>query len=730
MHRTASRNGGEPINSRADMHGGRVVRIAVDVGGTFTDLVCEYDDGRLEIHKSPTTPDDPARGMLDALETAARASQLNVRELLEHVELFVHGTTRATNAIISGDTARTALLVTEGHPDILLWREGTRVNTFDYAQKNPEPYVPRRLTFEVAERIDAQGHVVKPLDEGSVLTVLDELRSLRVEAVAVCFLWSILNGAHENRVGELLEEHLPGIPYTLSHVLTPTMREYRRASAASIDASLKPVMSAYLDGVAARLEAAGLRGRLLMMTTSGGVRELEDVARTPIHSTASGPAAAPVAGRHYAKRDAGSDTAIVTDAGGTSYDVSLVRRGTIPWTRETRLGISAYGHMTGFPSVDIRSIGAGGGSIAWVDDGGVLHVGPRSAGAVPGPAAYSRGGTEPTVTDASLVVGYLDPEFFLGGRMRLDREAAADVLGQSIAGPLGMSLEEAASAVLELQVEHMVGAIEAITLDQGVDPRSAVLIAGGGSAGFHSVAIARRLGCARVVVPEMGAALSATGALLSDLSAEYYATHLTTTNGFAFDQVNAILARLELQCDQFIATSAAITTDSQIHYAVEARYRDQIWELDVPLEKPRFESASDVDQLRRRFDRVHEEILAHDDPDSDVEFVTWKTKVECRLRAAAVDAAHSTAGATGSAKRPVYFHGSGWLETTVVDLDALPVGEELHGPAIVQTPVTTIVVDPGARAVRTETSSLVIETGADRPNLKDLEELDLIGRAR
>jgi len=706
----------------------RVIRIAVDVGGTFTDLVCEYSDGSFVVHKSPTTPDDPARGMLDALEMAAREAGATVREFLEPVELFVHGTTRATNAIISGDTAHTALLVTEGHPDILLWREGTRVNTFDYTQVNPEPYIPRRLTFEVSERIDAQGNVVIPLDEAKVLQVIEELRARQIEAVAVCFLWSILNGEHERRVGELLEEHLPSIPYTLSHVLTPTVREYRRASAAAIDASLKPVMSDYLSGIASRLAGCGLRGRLLMMTSSGGVRDLDDVSRTPIHSTASGPAAAPVAGRYYAGRDTGSDTAIVTDAGGTSYDVSLVRRGAIPWTRETRLGISAYGHMTGFPSVDIRSIGAGGGSIAWVDDGGVLHVGPRSAGAVPGPAAYGRGGTEPTITDASLIVGYLDPDFFLGGRMRLDPTAAAAALEGSVARPLQMSLQEAASAVLELQVEHMVGAIDAITLDQGVDPRSAVLVAGGGSAGFYSVAIARRLGCAKVVVPEMAAALSATGALLSDLSAEYYGTFLTTTTDFDFDGVNTMLESLREKCEQFVEESASVSAGHAIHYAVEARYRDQIWELDVPFEKARFDDSHDVAELRRGFDRVHDEILAHVDPDSDVEFVTWKTKVDCALRDGPIISSDAGVGSKAPTQRPVYFHGSGLLDTTIRDLDSLGVGEEIQGPAIIQTPVTSIVIDPGTRATRTRAASLIIDTGADGRDLSDLEALTVMGR--
>jgi N-methylhydantoinase A len=334
------------------------------------------------------------------------------------------------------------------------------------------------------------------------------------------------------------------------------------------------------------------------------------------------------------------------------------------------------------------------------------------------------------VTDASLVVGYLDPEFFLGGRMRLDPAASAEAVGRAIAAPLGMSLDEAASAVLELQVEHMVGAIEAITLDQGVDPRSAVLVAGGGSAGFHSVAVARRLGCAKVVVPEMAAAVSATGALLSDLSAEYFATFLTTTNDFDFDQVNAILEKLELECEQFIEKAAAVSTEHSIHYAAEARYRDQIWELDVPFEKPRFAGAHDVAELRRDFDRVHDELLAHVDPDSDVEFVTWKTRVECRLRGGMINTPEAGVGSKDPTRRTVYFHGSGRLDTTILDLDSIRLEEDVYGPAVIQSPVTTIVIDPGARATRTRTAALVIETGAEGRDLRVLEDLHVAGGLR
>jgi N-methylhydantoinase A len=687
--------------------------IAVDVGGTFTDLVAEDVEHRFHIYKSSTRPDDPVQGVLDVLDVAAEDRGRTVRELLADVDLFIHGTTRATNAIIDDTTAKTALFVTAGHPDILLWREGTRVGTFDYDQENPEPYVPRSLTFEVQERGDVTGSVVVPLDETVAIARIAEARSLGVEAVAVCFLWSPVNGAHERRMGELLEEYLPGVPYTLSHALMPTVREYRRASAASIDASLKPLMTGYLSALTDRLRAAGLRGRLLMMTSSGYVRDVDDVAAAPIHSTSSGPAAAPVAGRFYADIDGGSDTAIITDAGGTSYDVGLVRNGVIPITRQTTLGVGAYGHMTGFSAVDIRSIGAGGGSIASVDDGGMLHVGPRSAGAVPGPACYGRGGTEATITDACLVLGYLDPGYFLGGRMTLDPARAVAAVEEHVAIPLGMSLDAAAAAVVQLQVEHMVGAIEAITLNQGVDPAKAVLIGGGGSAGFYSGAIARQLRCPRVVMPEPVAALSAVGALLSGIGADYVATVPTATDAFELEGVNAALAELTGQCEAFASEAAGMTASHVIQIWAEARYRDQVWELDVPLGDLRtFRDQDDVATLRALFDRTHAEILGHDDPGSEVEVVAWRAEVNCTLRERTESTTSQETSGGETPTRSVYFRDTGRVEAQVIRAAAMPIDHELCGPLIIQSPVTTIVVEPGYSATRHRSGSIVMRTPA------------------
>ena len=373
--------------------------------------------------------------MLHALTLAGEDHGVARPELLGRGELFIHGTTRAINAILTGATARTAFLTTAGHPDVLVVREGGRIEPFNFSVPYPEPYVPRALTFEVPERIDAGGHILTPLDEGAVVDLIADLEQRRVEAVAVCLLWSIANPVHEIRLGELLSRHLPGVPYTLSHRLNPTLREYRRASSTCIDASLKPLMGEYLHGLAERLRAAGFPGRVLVVTSQGGVMDADDMADAPIHAINSGPAMAPVAGRHHAAEEAGADTAVVADTGGTSYDVSLVRRGRIPWTRETWLGQPHRGHMTGFPSVDVKSIGAGGGSIAWVDAGGLLHVGPRSAGSSPGPVCYAAGGLEPTLTDCALVLGYLDPEFFLGGAMRLEPRAAARAVESRLAAP-------------------------------------------------------------------------------------------------------------------------------------------------------------------------------------------------------------------------------------------------------------------------------------------------------
>jgi N-methylhydantoinase A len=684
------------------------MRFACDTGGTFTDLIVEDDALGLRMYKAATTPYDPVQGVLNALRLAAADNDLSLAELLGRGDMLIHGTTHAINAIITGNTAKTAFLSTAGHPDVLVLREGGRIEPFNFTVPHPKPYVPRALTFEVPERIDSAGRVHTPLDEAAVLAIIERLCAAGVEAVGVCFLWSIRNPAHELRVGELLAEHLPQVPFTLSHRLNPALREYRRASSTVIDASLKPLMSRYLGGFTEQLAKAGFRGRTLVLTSQGGMLDARDIADKPIHAINSGPSMAPIAGRHYAALDSAASNVIIADAGGTTYDVSLVRAGRIPLTKETWIGQPFRGHMTGFPSIDIKSVGAGGGSIASVDAGGLLHVGPQSAGADPGPACYGTGGTEPTLTDASVVLGYLDPAYFLGGTMKLDPVAAARAIEEKVARPLGIGLKDAAAAIVDVATENMVQAITDITVNQGIDPAAAVLIGGGGAAGLNSVRIARRLGCPVLIIPETGAGLSAAGAIMSDLSNEYRATLFTTSANFDRAGVNAVLAGLRRNCEAFIGGSGRGAVSTAIDYTVEARYAGQVWEIEVPLAVAEFTDDGQLASLAGAFHAMHEQIFAIRDPGSVIEFVGWTATARCRLHESEAGRLRPGARHSAGATRRIYIAGEGEVEAAVHDFESMETGREHVGPAIVESPFTTVVADRATRFARAASGSLVL----------------------
>jgi N-methylhydantoinase A len=664
-------------------------------------------DASVRLYKAPTTPHDPAEGILAAVSLAAEDAGVSRERFLGDAETFVHGTTRAINAILTNTTARTALLATRGHPDMLLLREGGRTHPFNWSYGYPDPYIPRALTFEVDERIGSQGEVVKPLDEAAAIEVIAGLGELGVQAVAVCLLWSIANPAHELALGELLGRHLPGVPYTLSHALNPTLREYRRASCAAIDASLKPLMTSYLQGLEQRLRAGGFDGRLLMVTSSGGVVDAADMGAAPIHSVNSGPAMAPIAGRHYAALDGLSENAVVADTGGTSYDVALVRRGRIPVTRETWLGLEYEGHITGFPAVDVRSVGAGGGSIAWIDPGGLLHVGPQSAGADPGPVCYARGGSEPTVTDAAVVLGYIDPGYFLGGKMRLDAAASSSAIAKRVGAPLGLDAHEAAAAIMAVATERMIQSIEEITVNQGVDPRTAVLVGGGGAAGLNAVAIARRLGSPRIVIPQAGAVLSARGALMSDLVSEYAAAFFAGSDDFDHSRAQELLSVLEGRCLEF-ARRSNLSSEPQLEYIAEARYRHQVWQLDVPLRDGRLDSREALEGLVEDFHTVHEEVYAVRDERAVLEVVNLRARVTCPLGGGAQDTVTVDHTREVLPSRSVYFSGAGEVYAAILRLESMSPGTQVSGPAIIESSFTTVVLNPGASAERSASGSLVI----------------------
>jgi N-methylhydantoinase A len=700
------------------------MKLAIDTGGTFTDVVVRHADGLLTLHKAPTTPSDPIEGILEAIRRAAADGGLSAGELLSRCDTVIHGTTRATNAILTGTAARTAFLTTAGHPDVLVFRMGGRELPFEHAREYPDPYVPRSLTFEIDERMDYLGEVVRPLDAASLDAVIDRLVALGIEAAGVCLLWSVSNPAHELAVGRALRERTPGIAVTLSHQLNPVVREYHRASAACIDASLKPLMAVYLADLESRLTAAGFAGRLLVSSVAGGLMQPRWLADAPIHSINSGPAMAPVAGRHHAEREAQSRMAIIVDAGGTSFDVSVVRNGRIPRTRETWLGDRFVSHLTGFPSVDVRTSGSGGGSIAVVDPGGLLTVGPESAGSVPGPVCYGQGGTRVTVTDASVILGYLDPQRLEALGVETDVEAARRAISEQIGAPLGLSTEAAAEAVIRVVTEQMVHAVEEVTVEQGVDPRSAVLVSGGGASGFNVVAIARRLGCGKLIIPQTSAGLSATGGLLSDVLAEEAVALFTTSTRFDQERVNDALAVIVARCIEQLEGAGIARDEAVVELVAEARYPGQVWEMEVPLRMRAFSGPADVEQLVEDFHSLHEEVFAVRDPESPLEIVGWRARASVPVQdGQSLDlAAASEIDVEGT--RQLYVGGEGWSEVPVVGSARIA---EVRGPAVLELPGTSIVLDRGAVATRSAGGTIVI-TPSLAPNgaAPDAERLSVV----
>jgi N-methylhydantoinase A len=695
------------------------LRISVDTGGTCTDVVVTDGEGRLVIGKALTTPKRIFEGFAAALETAVAQLGLGLPDALAQSELLIYGTTHATNAALVGDTARTALLVTRGFRDTLVLREGGRPNAFDFGREYPVAYVPRSLTFEVSGRMSSEGEELAPFLEAEVRNTARMLVARSVEAVAVCLLWSVANPAHELAVGRILDEELDGVPYTLSHKLNPVVREYRRASSAAIDASLKPVMQAHLEGLAADLGKAGFNGELLVVTSLGGSMHLEEVVERPIYLVKSGPSMAPVAASTYGEQEAIGNDLLVCDTGGTSFDVSIVRDRRIAETRDTWLGDPLMGHMTGLSSVDVRSIGAGGGSLAWIDDGGLLRVGPQSAGADPGPVCYGLGGTEPAVTDAAAILGYIDPETFLGGRIALEVEAARAAT-QPLADELDLSVEEAAWAILAVANDHMVSAISAITINEGIDPRDATIVAGGGAAGMNIIPIAGELGTTQVLIPRTAGVLSACGGQYADVVMDVTRSKFTTSAEFDFDEINAVLEGLDAELDvlEERLSERGLTSFGR-SYGCEARYLFQIWELDVELDSNRLVDGADLDGLMDTFHDLHEKLFSVKELGQTIEFLTWRARLRADLGAQVTQPGVSTNGSEHPAPRvtrPAYFPRRGVIETPRYTGESMRPGTVIEGPAVIEEPTTTLVIYPGSTLTTTPSDNylITIEPGAVR----------------
>lgn len=673
------------------------VQIAVDVGGTFTDLVLKEANGRVRNYKAPTTPGRIVDGILDGVGLIAGDFGVSSRELMAGCTRFACGTTAATNAILEHTYARTGLICTEGFRDTLTIREGGKADTYSIAIDYPEPYIARELTHGVRERMNSEGGVELPLDEDHVVAVIGALKAQGVESIAVALLWSIANPAHEIRIGELIEAHWPGVPYSLSHRTSPALREYRRTSATAIDASLKPLVSRTVNELELRLRDAGLKGVLTLMTSSGGQTAVDEVIARPINLCLSGPSAAPESARTTIRAEEQETcNAIVVDMGGTSFDISIIDDWQIPMHREGVID----GHVFGVASVEVKTIGAGGGSIARVDAGGFIHVGPESAKSVPGPACYSRGGTRPTVTDANLVRGFLDAGNFAGGTMTLAIDKALKAIDQHVADPLDLTVEEAASLIGLTVEQNMVAAIEEITIRRGVDPREYVMVAGGAAAGLHAVPIARELGIKRVFVPPVAGVLSAFGILVSDMKTTFSRSVPLSTDTFDFERANEALAGLASESEAYLDRMKVPAEAREIRFSTEARYRGQVWQISLPFDMRRIEGQRDLDRLVEAFHQLHEKLyfVRSSDP---VEFTEWTALAIGKLPAAELrHAAHGGSADTAEkGRRAVYIRElGGKADIRVVDGARLAPGSVVQGPAMIDQPLTTIVLYPATRA--------------------------------
>lgn len=673
-------------------------RIAVDTGGTFTDVVATGPSGKTWTAKSPTTPHDVFQGIKGAVELIADQIGIELSQLLASTVVITYATTHATNAIVTGKTAPTAFFVTAGHPDVLVLREGGRFGPFDYTQQYPDPYIPRSLTFEIEERLLFDGSVRSRLNHESAQDAIVRAKAKGIEAAAVCFLWSHVNPVHELEFAELLKALDPSLPVSLSHQVAPIIREYRRASATSIDASLKPLMEQHFESIQRNLSAYRFQGTLLVVTSSGGVVPVENAVSKPLLVVNSGPSIAPVGARQAAEADGIEGDLVIGDMGGTTFDISLVHEGLAKFARETWIDGQFTGHITGLPSVAVESIGYGGGSIARVDAGGMLRVGPNSVGADPGPACYGRGGSEATITDAAVALGLIDPGAFLGGRFSLNRDAAVSAVKRNVADSLGLRPEDAAAAVFEIAVEAMSERTREYMSRDGYAPSEAIFVAGGGASGLFAGEIGIRLGSRGVLVPGMAPVLSASGGLVSDTVMEFSASLATDSSDFDFVGVREVLGRLQDQMDGFLDELQTPTGERRYEFIAEGRYRHQVWELDVPMRRGEVPTASELEHLMNAFHNAHERVYGVRDPNQVVEFLYWRGRARAVNKAVSdTQAASSPSGSSSAVRRAsVYVAGTGWTELDRVDGSQVAAGTEIFGPTLLDLPQTTIVVPANA----------------------------------
>ena len=661
-------------------------RLGVDVGGTFTDLALyDTDTDRLEFAKTPSTPVNQALGVA-----------AGIRELMERhgvspdrIDFFIHGTTVATNTLLERKGAKTALIVTAGFRDVLQIGRQDRPDLYDWRIRRSDPLVPRHLRYEAQERVLHTGEVQSPLDEETLEDIISRVKAANVDAVAVCLLHSYANPEHEQAIGDAIRRELPDVPVSLSHEILPEFKEYERMSTTTINAYVAPVMERYLRRLEQSITDVGLKSDLYIMQSNGGTMGAETAIDRPVHTILSGPAAG-VIGAAAIAQQAGKPNSISIDMGGTSFDVSLSYKGEVRRTQESeleRLPVKV-------PMVDIHTLGAGGGSIAWIDPGGALRVGPQSAGADPGPACYGNGGTEATVTDANLVLGRLGASSLLGGTMTLDVDLARKVIAGRIADPLGLAVEEAAEGIVQVVNASMVKGIRVVSVSKGYDPREFSLVAFGGAGPLHASELADEMDIPSVLVPVAPGVTSALGLLMADLRHDFAQTVLKPGSELSAAEITSWFEQLESQAMDQMSREGVPSEDVSLVRAADARYVGQGYELEVIAASGKLDQA-DVEDIMERFHEAHIRNYGYASRDNPVEVVNLRVTALASMPRP--DLAHDSQDSGGDPTRAVIgqrdvYSKNDRKPTNVYDRSALLPGDVITGPAIVEQLDSTTVV--------------------------------------
>lgn len=665
------------------------LRVGVDTGGTFTDLVAhDENSGAVVVHKTSSTPDDPGRAIVNGLhQLLAKAGGRSIEE----VTYFAHGTTVGTNALLTGRGAKTGLITTRGFRDLLELGRGRRPNMYDLQQDKPDALVPRNLRKEVTERLRHDGRIETPLDPEEVRSVVRELKEAGVESIAVALLYSYVDESHEKEIGQIIADEHPHAYVSLSHQVLPEFREYERLSTVVTNAYIGPVMSRYLSRLRTKLHSAGLKCVPHVTQSNGGVIPFTTAEELPVRLVLSGPSTG-VVGAAAICEAAGSANIITFDMGGTSSDVSLVQHGQPKVTSAMELD----GRPIRSPMLDIHTVGAGGGSIAWIDSGGHLRVGPQSAGAEPGPACYGRG-DEATVTDANVVMQILNPDYLLNGELKIDKSASWRVVSR-LAESLGLSVPETAQGIIRVVTANMARAIRVISVQRGYDPRDYALVPFGGAGPLHASRLAEELGSKQIIIPEVAGAQSALGLLMTEIRADFLRTKILPAEPSHQEAIAAGFAELESDALRWFDAEEIDQERRTVTRRAEMRYAGQNYELSIDVPETRV-SEQVIESMREQFEAAHLRLYGYVLPDEPIQVVTSRVQAIATVPRAEIT---STAGSGGesadavSGSRSTYFTEFGdFVETPIYDRRLLVPGMEFSGPAIVEQMDTTTLVVPG-----------------------------------